>query len=253
MRERFGWPWAAVVHEDVQVHVKIREWIGKEWGVMSFLHGDDLLGLARRLDPAPALYVLGVRTAGPCGVGLCRRLRATIGRVDTPVLFLAASPEEEREVRTPPLPGTVCLLEPLTRGRLLWKMRELLPDLAPPTARPRVLVVDDDPSVVALMRALLEEEGYKVEAAFNGRDGIEAALREEADVMLLDVQLPVMQGYEVCRYMKSRFGGRTKVLMVSSLGREADVGRGLAEGADGYLRKPAPPSEILEAVRRALG
>jgi DNA-binding response OmpR family regulator len=116
-----------------------------------------------------------------------------------------------------------------------------------------VVMMDDDKDMIAYVRQVLEGAGLRVMSADNGKDGIELALRVRPDLVLLDVLIPVVQGYDVCRYLKSRAElAGTKVVFLTSLTRALD--RGLAEGtgADGYLTKPIGVQQLLYMVREVL-
>lgn len=113
-----------------------------------------------------------------------------------------------------------------------------------------VLVVDDDSLVRRLVRTVLEADGYEVEEAANGPDGLEAASRSHPDLMVLDVMMPGMDGIEVCRRL-DRHG--TKVLMLTASDDVATEEAGRAAGADHFLVKPFSPVALLESVEKLVG
>jgi two-component system response regulator MprA len=115
----------------------------------------------------------------------------------------------------------------------------------------KVVVVDDEPSVTRYCRRVLELSGYDVSVANNGKDGIERVLEAEPEVVVLDVMMPVVQGYDVCRYIKSRLPS-VKVVIISALSSDRDVRWGMDAGADAYLPKPFDPSELRETVSNLL-
>ncbi len=115
----------------------------------------------------------------------------------------------------------------------------------------RVLIVDDEPSILELLDLALAGEGYEVLRAANGNEALEKA--ELADVVLLDGMLPGITGWEVCRLLKSR--PRTQhlpVIMISAMAQQLDVDRGRVAGADDYITKPFDLQEVLEKVAQAL-
>src|SRR5688572_30478568 len=111
--------------------------------------------------------------------------------------------------------------------------------LAPTSDRlPRVLIIDDHAGHVRLMRKQLENAGYVATGAESGRAGLAAAHAAPPDLILLDVLMPGMDGYEVCRQLKDDPAtGAVPVLMVSGLYEQADKVRGLEAGADDFLSK----------------
>ena len=112
----------------------------------------------------------------------------------------------------------------------------------------RILVVEDEPKMAGLLKRGLEEEGYAVDVAATGSDAIWAATENPYDAILLDLMLPDMNGFEVCRRLRA--GGRwAPVLMLTARTAVADRVAGLDAGADDYLTKPFSFSELFARVR----
>jgi DNA-binding response OmpR family regulator len=120
---------------------------------------------------------------------------------------------------------------------------------APPLA-PRVLVVEDDPNVAEVVARYLEREGYRVETAGDGAVGLERALLDLPDLVVLDLMLPSMGGLEVCRRLREV--APVPVIMLTARGEEADRIAGLELGADDYVAKPFSPRELTARVRAVL-
>jgi DNA-binding NarL/FixJ family response regulator len=118
---------------------------------------------------------------------------------------------------------------------------------------PPILVVDDDRSFRMLMKTVLERAGYSTLEAETGEEGIEMAHGKRPALVLLDVKLPGIHGYEVCRELKEMIGPELPVLLVSGVRTEAyDRAAGLMIGADESLAKPVDPDELLALVRKYL-
>jgi len=116
-----------------------------------------------------------------------------------------------------------------------------------------VLVVDDFPDTLALYEALLSEDGHRVRTARSGNKALAMIDEREPEVVLLDVSMPGMDGYEVLRRLRARRGGGPSVLMLTAARREPDaIEHGLREGADAYMTKPIEGRELLARVRGAL-
>ena len=115
----------------------------------------------------------------------------------------------------------------------------------------RILVVEDGTKMAALLKRGLEEEGYAVDVASTGADAVWAATENGYDAIVLDVMLPEMDGFEVCRQLRVR-GRWTPVLMLTARDDVADRVRGLDAGADDYLLKPFSFSELLARLRALL-
>jgi len=113
--------------------------------------------------------------------------------------------------------------------------------------RPTILVIDDDARIVSLLRRALTYEGYTVHTALTGAAGLASARDEPPNMIVLDLMLPDIDGYEVCR--RVRAAGDTPVLMLTARDEVEDRVRGLDEGADDYLVKPFALEELLARVR----
>ena len=116
-----------------------------------------------------------------------------------------------------------------------------------------VLVVDDFPDTLALYEALLGEDGHRVRTARSGAKALTLIDEREPEVVLLDVSMPGMDGYEVLKRLRARRGGGPAVLMLTAARRDPDaIEHGLREGADAYMTKPIESRELLARVRGAL-
>jgi len=114
----------------------------------------------------------------------------------------------------------------------------------------RLLIIDDDARLAAMVSDYLAGAGYGVERAFTGRDGLAAFERGTFEAVILDVMLPDIDGFEVCRTIRTR--AQTPILMLTARGEEMDRIVGLEIGADDYLPKPFSPRELLARLRAIL-
>ncbi len=117
----------------------------------------------------------------------------------------------------------------------------------------RILVVDDNPQVVALLKMRLELAGYKVIAAHDGHTGLTLARKEKPDLIILDIMLPKMNGYQICRFLK--FDKKYKhipIIILTSRAKQSDVEIGKKTGSDEYLFKPYNPKKLLELINKYL-
>src|SRR5664280_2105821 len=115
---------------------------------------------------------------------------------------------------------------------------------------PPILVVDDDPKIVRLVRTYLEREGFRVVEAADGRSALAAVALEAPALVVLDLMLPEVDGLAVIRAVRRT--APTPIIVLSARGATADRIAGLAEGADDYLPKPFSPAELVLRVRRVL-
>jgi len=112
-----------------------------------------------------------------------------------------------------------------------------------------ILVVDDEPSIVDLVRFTLEDAAVRVVEASDGAEALVLARRIKPDLILLDVQMPRLDGLEVCRQLRREPAfARAPIILLTAAGQEADRARGLAAGADEYLTKPFSPLALLALV-----
>ena len=118
---------------------------------------------------------------------------------------------------------------------------------------PTILVVDDEPPILELVRYTLEDEQIRVLEAADGVQALEVAHAARPDLILLDVQMPRLDGLEVCRRLRGDTAlGGTRIVMLTAAGQDADRARGLAAGADDYLTKPFSPLALFTLVRSLL-
>ena len=114
----------------------------------------------------------------------------------------------------------------------------------------RILTVEDDERIRTAVRMALEEEGWDVEETASGEAALDAFNRMPADVVLIDIMLPGIDGFEVCRSIRRL--GDVPIVMVTARSDSHDVVAGLEAGADDYLRKPFDPKELSARIRALL-
>ncbi|HEY4688036.1 MAG TPA: response regulator transcription factor [Anaerolineae bacterium] len=114
----------------------------------------------------------------------------------------------------------------------------------------KILVVDDEPEIVKVLRAYLEQGGYRVVTAFDGQEALTLFRHEKPDMVILDLNLPKIDGLDVCRTIRKE--SNTPVIMLTARVEEADRLIGLELGADDYVVKPFSPREMVARVRAVL-
>ena len=118
----------------------------------------------------------------------------------------------------------------------------------------KILAVDDERHIVRLVQVNLERQGYEVITAFDGREALEKIESEKPDLVILDVMMPYMDGFEVLQAIRKNPDISTlPVIMLTAKAQDADVFRGWQQGVDTYLTKPFNPMELISFVRRILG
>jgi PAS domain S-box-containing protein len=206
--------------------------------------GASALQLARLLQPQ--LITLDVMLPDLDGFDVIQVLRNDPLTRDVPVLFISATSERERALA---LGGSAFITKPFTSDELIIQIRSLLM----PRQR-RVLVVDDDHHVRPTLARLLQRGGFQVSEAADGRAGLELIARNPPDLVLLDIRMPDIDGYEVLRRLKLNPLHQhipVVILTASDMGESAQQ-RALALGALRYLEKPIASGDLLAEIERIL-
>jgi DNA-binding response OmpR family regulator len=117
----------------------------------------------------------------------------------------------------------------------------------------RIVIADDEPNLVLPLEYMLKREGYEVTIARDGQEALDAIARVRPQLVLLDVMMPRKSGFEVCQALRADDTQRElKILLLTAKGRDDDVAKGLALGADAYIVKPFSPKALLAKVRELL-
>jgi DNA-binding response OmpR family regulator len=116
-----------------------------------------------------------------------------------------------------------------------------------------ILIVDDEPSIVVPIQFLMQQQGYDVLVAENGHDALDMIYKYKPDLVLLDIMLPGIDGYEVCEIVRLNPKLRdVKIIFLTAKGREVEIAKGLALGADAYITKPFSNAELVAKVKTVL-
>ena len=118
----------------------------------------------------------------------------------------------------------------------------------------RVLIADDEPNILISLEFLMKREGHTVSVARDGNEALAAIQRERPDLVVLDVMMPGKTGFDVCQAVRAdETLASVKILMLTAKGRETDLAKGTALGADAYMTKPFSTKELAAKVREMLG
>ena len=121
-------------------------------------------------------------------------------------------------------------------------------------AKGKILVVDDEIYIVHILDFSLGMEGYEVITALDGEQALEKARAEKPDLIVLDIMMPKLDGYETCKMLKGEDGTREiPVILLSAKGRNVDQKIGFEVGADDYITKPFSPRKLVERINAILG
>jgi DNA-binding response OmpR family regulator len=117
----------------------------------------------------------------------------------------------------------------------------------------KILIADDEPNIVMSLEFLMEQSGYQVAVARDGEEALQLMARFGPDLVLLDVMMPLRNGYEVCQSIRENPAwDRVKVVMLSAKGRDLEISQGLALGADAYVTKPFSTKALIAQVQELL-
>ena len=116
-----------------------------------------------------------------------------------------------------------------------------------------ILIVDDEPSIVVPVQFLMQQQGYTVLVAEDGHDALDMIYKYQPDLVLLDIMLPGIDGYEVCEIVRLNPKLRNvKIIFLTAKGREVEIAQGMALGADAYITKPFSNAELVAKVKSVL-
>ena len=117
----------------------------------------------------------------------------------------------------------------------------------------RILIADDEPNIVMSLEFILQRSGFETAVARDGDEALQEVERFRPDLVLLDVMMPRRDGYEVCQTLRASGWTDLKIVMLTAKGRDTEVAKGLAVGADAYVTKPFSTRELVDQVGRLLG
>jgi two-component system alkaline phosphatase synthesis response regulator PhoP len=116
----------------------------------------------------------------------------------------------------------------------------------------RILIVDDEPNIVLSLEFIMRNSGFETAVARDGEEALEQVERFRPHLVLLDTMMPNRDGYEVCQTLRASGWTEVKIVMLTAKGRDTEVAKGLAVGADSYVKKPFSTRELVEHVKSLL-
>jgi len=118
----------------------------------------------------------------------------------------------------------------------------------------KILIADDEPNIVVSLEFLMKQKGYAVKVVTDGEAALQAVGEFGPDLILLDVMMPRMSGYDVCQKVRENPAwADIRIIMLSAKGRDVEVNKGMAVGADAYVTKPFSTKELIAQVAQMLG
>ncbi|HWN43063.1 MAG TPA: response regulator [Thermoanaerobaculia bacterium] len=260
---------SVLVVDDNAVNRRILDELLASWGLrpaMAASGGEALAELRRAAqagEPYP-LVVLDQRMPDMDGVRVAERMRQTQELAGAIILMLSSAEDQVGAARCGELGIAICLTKPIKESELLEALLEAMGTVAPPasgapgsppleqTSRPlRILVAEDNPVNRRVVESVLDERGHTPVLAGNGREAVAALEREAFDVVLMDIQMPEMDGFQATAAIRAReasSGGHIPILAMTAHALQGDRERCLAAGMDGYVAKPIHFDELIELV-----
>ena len=116
----------------------------------------------------------------------------------------------------------------------------------------KVLIVDDEPNIVTSLTFLMKKSGFETSVARDGDEALAEVERFRPDLVLLDVMMPKRDGFEVCQTLRAAGQTQLKIILLTANGREMEMAKGLAIGADAYVTKPFSTRDLVDLVNRML-
>jgi DNA-binding response OmpR family regulator len=194
----------------------------------------------------PSVILLDLLLPDRSGLDLLQSLKADPATQDIPVLVVSMAKDSLKALS---LGAAECLLKPVDRARIVGTVGKLLDGSR--EGPPRILVVDDEPDTVDFIRQTLAAEGFETSAARDGREALQAMVRERPDLVLLDIMMPELSGFDVLEAMaRDPSTSGIPVVVLTARGDQVDARSGLALGARRYLSKPFDVRALVAEIRR---
>lgn len=209
-------------------------------------------GITLAKKELPDLIILDVVLPDIGGWEVCRRLKEDVSTKDIPIFFLTAKRRVEDEITGISLAACDYITKPFDMEDLKAKIKNFIYPKKK-KGRKKILIIEDDASIQYILKVSLEREGYQAILAKDGVEGAQLSLRGNPNLILLDVLLPTIDGWEVCRRIKEDSRTRNIPVIFLTVKRTMkDRLLGASLGAVDYITKPFNIDEVLKSIKRVL-
>jgi two-component system, sensor histidine kinase and response regulator len=261
---------SALVVDDNATNRRILIDLLSSWGIhtTATANGDEAARMARQASRPFSIALIDMNIAGASGIDVAAVLRQSANCASTPMLLLTSADQPHDVANTPAVNGF--LVKPVGQQALLESIRRVIglrmhvdrepaaPSITPTRAahRLRVLVAEDNPVNQKLAQHLLERRGHTPILVANGREALELTARDRFDLILMDLQMPEMDGFEATAAIRSRAREagqpRVPIIALTAHAMQGDRRRCLDADMDGYVAKPIKPVELFEVIDRVM-
>jgi signal transduction histidine kinase/DNA-binding response OmpR family regulator len=237
-----------VVDDDPSVVRSVRSYLEDE-GLAVLSASTAAEGASLAVDRHPDVILLDLLLPDQSGFELLQTLKRDPATTRIPVLLISIMNDSVKGLT---MGAADYLVKPVARADVVSAVRRLLDVQG--AREPMVLVVDDDHDTAELIRDTLRNEGWRAQVAHHGRQALELIARKRPDLVILDIMMPEMSGFEVLEALaRDKTTAAIPVLVLTARGNESDARRGLALGAKRYMSKPFDLRALIAEVRRHLG
>ncbi|MFH1415427.1 MAG: response regulator [Elusimicrobiota bacterium] len=228
----------------------------KDLRVFSALSGQQGINIARKEDIG--LILLDLRMPGMDGYEVIKELKKNLATCNIPVIVVTSIDIEQCREKCLMLGAKECYTKPYDKEVLMNTVNNVLNKTTkngkkvPQTISAKILIADDEEIIRELVKDTLELHGYTMIVAKDGKEALEKIYAESPDIIILDVKMPYMTGFEVCSKIREDvLMSNLPIIMLTAKGSEADEIKGLELGVDDYLTKPFRPAILLARVKAA--
>lgn len=117
----------------------------------------------------------------------------------------------------------------------------------------KILIVDDEPNIVVPLEFLMKQSGYEVAIARNGKEVLDSVVASRPDLILLDIMLPDINGFEICHTLRTSYDMQeVKIILLTAKSRDSDINKGMAMGADAYIIKPFSTKDLVKKINEMI-
>ncbi len=216
---------------------------------------DGVQAVAKAFSEKPDLILLDMKMPGGDGLQVIENLKSSADTALIPIIVVTAFPSQEMRQKSKEMGALDLIAKPFEAQDMLSRIKEALGEESPgsaasPNGAKTILLVDDEPQIVGLLKSRLEKSGYRVIVANDGQEALDKTSQGNPDLIILDIMLPKIDGYQVCKTLRSDERYRDiPVIMLTGRTLARDIKTGMELGAVSYVQKPFEPDVLLGIIQ----